>query len=127
MQYSPQESRLIKSRLCIKLETKITCQIIALSPFYTFFFFSKRYYLGECLVFAKSHNILIPSQHSFRKHILTETALLTQIELILQFLEEKLLTFGIFIGFSKAFDRINCKIMSAKLERYTVFAESSFK
>lgn len=48
----------------------------------------------------------------------TELALLTQKEVILQGFEEKKLTLGIFVDFSKAFDRINHRTLFSKLEYY---------
>lgn len=46
-------------------------------------------------------------------------ALLTQKDLILTGLEEKKLTLGIFVGFSKAFDRNNHTTLFMKLEHYS--------
>lgn len=68
--------------------------------------------------FCEKHDILIPNQFGFRKGYSTESALLKQKELILQGIEQKLFTLGIFVDFSKAFDRINHRTLLKKLEAY---------
>lgn len=68
--------------------------------------------------FCEKHNIITNSQFGFRKHLSTESALLTQKEIILQAIENKLVTLGVFVDFSKAFDRINHVILLKKLENY---------
>lgn len=50
----------------------------------------------------------------------TETALLKLKELLLGNIEAKLVTLGIFIDFTKAFDRINHKMLLTKLYLYGV-------
>lgn len=57
--------------------------------------------------FADKFHLISPAQFGFRKHRSTELALLAQKELILKAFEEKLLVIGIYIDFSKAFDRLN--------------------
>lgn len=70
-------------------------------------------------VFAK-HCVFTDSQFGFRKGRSTEAALLFQKEIILQNIERRLITLGIFIDFSKAFDVLNHKILLQKLNRYGV-------
>lgn len=73
---------------------------------------------SRILGFCEKHKLITPSQHGFRKLHSTETALLTQKELILESFEHKELTLGIFIDFSKAFDRVNHETLLLKLDRY---------
>lgn len=68
--------------------------------------------------FCEKHNIITDCQFGFRKGRSTELALLTQKELILQAFEQKLVTLGVFIDFSKAFDTINHTTLLTKLEIY---------
>lgn len=80
----------------------------------------------EKLIFARlsnffnKHNIITSSQFGFQPGLSTESALLYQKELILRNIEAKKLTLGIFLDFSKAFDRINHDIMLEKLHCYSV-------
>lgn len=59
-------------------------------------------------------------QHGFRKNLSTETALLTQKEIIIERLQNKEIVAGIYIDFTKAFDLIHHKILLHKLELYGV-------
>lgn len=68
--------------------------------------------------FCEKHHLITLSQHGFRKFHSTETALLTQKELILNCFEQKELALGIYVDFSKAFDRINHYTLLAKLRVY---------
>lgn len=68
--------------------------------------------------FCNKHNLLTDFQFGFRKGRSTELALLTQKEIILQGFEENLVTLGIFIDFSKAFDTINHNTLLTKLDIY---------
>lgn len=70
------------------------------------------------LSFCEKHHILTDDQFGFTKGRSTEQALLTQKEFILNAFEQKLLTLGVFIDFSKAFDRINHETLIGKLETY---------
>lgn len=70
--------------------------------------------------FCEKHSILSPHQYGFRKGCSTELALLEQKELILSNIENRLLTLGIFIDFSKAFDRLNHETLLQKLLAYGV-------
>lgn len=68
--------------------------------------------------FCGKHNLITASQFGFRKGLSTECALLTQKEIILQAIENKLLTLGVFVDYSKAFDRLNHTTLLKKLEHY---------
>lgn len=68
--------------------------------------------------FCQKHSLLSPKQFGFRSGMSTEMPLLTQKEFILTGFENKLLTLGVYIDFSKAFDRINHRILAVKLEHY---------
>lgn len=68
--------------------------------------------------FCDKHNILTNSQFGFRKGRSTELALLSQKELILKAIENKLLVLAIFVDFSKAFNSINHQTLIKKLEYY---------
>lgn len=70
--------------------------------------------------FCKKFAIITDSQFGFRKGRSTELALLQQKELILKSFEEKKLILGIFIDYSKAFDRIDHITLIKKLECYGV-------
>lgn len=60
-------------------------------------------------------NILSDAQYGFRKNKSTEKALLTMKENILQNIENKHYTLGLFIDFTKAFDCLNHSILIHKL------------
>lgn len=61
--------------------------------------------------FCETLSLLTDCQFGFRKHRSTEHALLVQNDFILNNLERKLLTLGIFVDFTKAFDHINHEIL----------------
>lgn len=75
---------------------------------------------SRLLKFFDAHDVLCDFQHGFRSGHSTETALLKQKELIIRNIEANLLTLGIFIDFSKAFDCINHALLLRKLEHYGI-------
>lgn len=72
------------------------------------------------LSFFHHHNLLQDFQHGFRKHRSTETALLTQKEIIIDAFSRQQMALGIYVDFSKAFDLIDHSILLDKLENYGV-------
>lgn len=68
--------------------------------------------------FCDKHSIISNKQFGFRVGMSTELALLTQKEFILNGFEHKELTLGIFVDYSKAFDRLNHQTLLTKLEHY---------
>lgn len=72
--------------------------------------------LSRVYKFFNARNIC-DAQFGLRKGRLTETALLTLNESILQNIENKLFTLGLFIAFSKAFDCLNHNVLTYKLSQ----------
>lgn len=70
--------------------------------------------------FADKYRLLSPSQYGFLQGKSTETALLAQKEIILQAFEDRHVCMGVFIDFSKAFDRLNHHTLLDKLEQYGI-------
>lgn len=70
--------------------------------------------------FCENFSVVTDSQFGFRKGRSTELALLNMKEIILKNFENKLLTVGIFIDFSKAFDRLNHDTLMRKLYNYGI-------
>lgn len=70
--------------------------------------------------FFDKHSVITSSQHGFRSGCSTETALLKQKEIILNSIEARKLTLGVFLDFSKAFDRINHATLLDKLNCYGI-------
>ena len=68
--------------------------------------------------FCNQFSLLASSQYGFLRGRSTELPLLTQKEIILESFENKFTTSGIFVDFSKAFDRINHLTLLNKLEFY---------
>lgn len=68
--------------------------------------------------FSRRFNLLTTYQFGFRKNRSSEDALLLQKELILENIENKTLTVGLYLDFSKAFDRVNHAILLQKMECY---------
>ena len=70
--------------------------------------------------FLIKNNILLGTQHGFRKNKSTVTAAADLISNILDNLENNLKTAATFIDLSKAFDRVTHKILLSKLEHFGI-------
>lgn len=70
--------------------------------------------------FFEKHRSITNLQFGFRKLRSTEIALLHHKEHIIQNIERKLFTLGIYIDLSKAFDSLNHSLLLAKLEKYGI-------
>ena len=70
--------------------------------------------------FLENHKILYEHQYGFRKQHSTTHALINITEKIRGALDNKLMAFGIFIDFQKAFDTVNHNILIRKLDHYGI-------
>lgn len=70
--------------------------------------------------FFMTHQVITNCQFGFMSGRSTEMALLHAKEIIIRNMEEKLLTLGIFLDFSKAFDSINHDVLIKKLMGYGI-------
>ena len=75
---------------------------------------------SRLLSYICSNNIIHPVQYGFQPGKSTQDAILHIIEKIYSNFNERLVTIGIFIDFSKCFDTINRKILILKLKRYGI-------
>ena len=82
----------------------------------------KRIIYDQHLFFLEKHDILTKFQFGFRKRHWTEKAILEITDNLKISIDNKLVTCGHFIDFSKAFDTINHKIFLAKLYKYGIRA-----
>ena len=70
--------------------------------------------------FLEKHNILYRNQFGFRKGHSTEQAIFEITDTLKQALDKKLVTCGVFLDFSKAFDTVNHNILLSKLYHYGI-------
>jgi hypothetical protein len=66
------------------------------------------------------HSILSPSQYGFQENRSTEQAILEMQDRIIQSLNRKLYSLGVFLDLSKAFDTLNHPILLNKLYQYGI-------
>ena len=70
--------------------------------------------------FLEKNNILYQYQFGFRKGYSTEQAILEITDTLKKALDKKMVTCGLFLDFSKAFDTVNHDILLSKLCHYGV-------
>ena len=70
--------------------------------------------------FLNKNNIITSDQYSFKKDTSTEMAILDLNQYVLSKIESKLLTIGVFIDISKAFDSIRHDLLLRKLYHYGI-------
>ena len=75
---------------------------------------------SRLISFIEKYQILYKYQYGFRKNHSTEHALIELVDQIRLNMDKKLMTCGIFIDLSKAFDTVNHHILLAKLENYGI-------
>ena len=76
------------------------------------------------MTFLEKYNILDKCQFGFRKGHSTEQAILEITENLKTSIDNNLITCGVFIDFSKAFDTVNHEILLAKLFKYGIRCHS---
>ena len=80
----------------------------------------EKIFLYRLLHFLKSNNILSKFQHGFRAGLCTETAIFNLVNGILEDIDKKRKSCGIFVDLSKAFDCIVHDILYSKCHRYGI-------
>ena len=68
----------------------------------------------------QKHNLICTSHHGFEKHKSTESALFTIKETLIQNIESRIYTLGIFLDFRKTFNSIKHDILINKLPYYGI-------
>jgi hypothetical protein len=77
-------------------------------------------FLSRMLPFLEECNILSKYQHGFRKAFCTETAIFELIDSLLQSIDQKVKTIGLFLDLSKAFDMVDPETLLHKLYMYGI-------
>lgn len=70
--------------------------------------------------YLEKYNILSPHQYGFRKNKTTEEALIDVKSRIIENIENKMFTLGVFLDLRKAFDSVDHNILLLKLSRYGI-------
>ena len=74
----------------------------------------------QLLSFLSKNNILSNSQHGFTESRSTESALCEFQLTLVDAIDKNLHALGLFVDFSRAFDRVNHEILLSKLDRYGI-------